>query len=58
MKKIYNTPAMLCVELRTANMMATSEYTKSGVNSISRGTDGDEIEVKGASDVNVWDKEW
>ena len=58
MKKIYNTPVMLCVELRPVNMMATSEYTKSDVSGISRGQNNDEIDVKGISDKSLWENEW
>ena len=59
MKKIYNTPVMLCVELRTVNMMATSEQSFTGFKeTVGTGSSGDEIDVKGTSDVNVWDEEW
>ncbi|MBR6031682.1 MAG: hypothetical protein IKP36_06960 [Bacteroidaceae bacterium] len=58
MKKIYSTPTMLCVKLNTVNMMATSEFYKDNVSSISKGNSGDEIDAKGTSDVNLWDNEW
>ena len=59
MKKTYNTPVMLCVELRTVNMMSTSEQSFTGFKGTAgTGTSDDEIEVKGTSDVNVWDEEW
>lgn len=49
---------MLCVKLNTVNMMATSEFYKDNVSSISKGNSGDEIDAKGTSDVNLWDNEW
>jgi len=57
MKKIYNSPELLAVELRTKHMMAQSL----GIN-----WDGDTIEnaedilVKGSvtTDINLWDEEW
>ena len=59
MKKIYNSPAMLCVELRTVNMMATSEQSFSGFKETAViGSAGDDIDVKETSNVNVWDEEW
>jgi len=59
MKKIYNSPVMLCVELRTVSMMATSEYTtEQNVSTISRGSNNDEIDVKTISDKSLWDNEW
>jgi len=57
MKKIYNTPAMLCVGLRTTSMMATSEYSVNK-DSVSDGSDGDFIDVKVISDKSVWDTDW
>ena len=59
MKKIYNTPSILCVEPRTVSMMATSERTFTGFKeNAGTGNSGDEIDVKGTSDVNLWDNEW
>ena len=59
MKKIYNTPSILCVELRTVNMMATSEQSFSSFKeSAGNGDDGDEIDVKAISDKSLWDNEW
>lgn len=58
MKKIYNSPVMLCVELRTVSMMATSEYTEQNVSTIDRGSNNDEIDVKTISDKSLWDNEW
>lgn len=59
MKKTYNTPTMLCVKLGTVNIMATSEYTKTGFsNNAGTGSNGDEIEVKGFNDKSLWDEEW
>lgn len=50
---------MLCVKLGTVNIMATSEYTKTGFQSnAGTGSNGDEIEVKGVNDKSVWDEEW
>lgn len=59
MKKIYSTPAMLCVELRTINMMATSEQKFTGFKeNAGEGNNGDEIDVKAISDKSLWDNEW
>ena len=58
MKKIYNAPTLICVELRTVNMMATSEYSIANISSVTDGSDGDYIDTKGFKDVNLWDEEW
>lgn len=56
MKKTYKTPVTLCVAIRTTNMMAFSEY--SVTNEEMLGTEGDIIETKQVSNINVWDEEW
>ena len=56
MKKTYKTPVTLCVAIRTTNMMAFSEY--SVTNEEMLGTEGDIIEAKQVSNINVWDEEW
>ena len=59
MKKIYNAPTMLSIKLCTVNIMATSEYSKSGFSSSAgTGSSGDEIEVKRINDTSLWDVEW
>lgn len=58
MKKTYSTPNMFCIKLGTVNIMAVSEFTKTGFSSVNTGTDGDEIEVKGVTDKSLWDEEW
>ena len=58
MKKTYNQPACLVVELGTMHMMAESLTINSSGASI---TSSDDILVKEQntpSDVNVWDEEW
>ena len=60
-KKIYNQPACLVVELRGRDaLMSVSAETSLGVGY--RGTTSDnniqDADVKSTSDVNVWDKEW
>ena len=57
MKKIYNSPSMLCVKLNTVNMMAVSEYSIN-TSSVTNGSDGDYIGVKGITSKSVWDEEW
>ena len=57
MKKTYNTPTMLCVKLNTVNMMAVSEYSIN-TSSVTDGSDGDYIDVKGITSKSVWDEEW
>lgn len=49
---------MFCIKLGTVNIMAVSEFTKTGFSSVNTGTDGDEIEVKGVTDKSLWDEEW
>ena len=58
MKKIYNQPVCIVVEIYAMQMMAQSLIIdKSGTNSISSSSD---ILVKeqNTSDVNLWDNEW
>ena len=57
MKKIYNSPSMLCVKLNTVNMMAVPEYSIN-TSSVTDGSDGDYIDVKGITSKSVWDEEW
>lgn len=58
MKKIYNQPVCIVVELGTMQMMAESLIIdKSGTNTISKSSDILVKEEK-ASDVNLWDDEW
>ena len=57
MKKIYNSPSMLCVKLNTVNMMAVSE-SSINTSSVTDGSDGDYIGVKGITSKSVWDEEW
>ena len=56
MKKIYNAPALLVVELRTMHMMAES-LVISNAETID---DSSDILTKeqNMGDVNVWDNEW
>ena len=56
MKKIYNSPALLVVELRTVHMMAESLVITSEETIQS----SEEILTKeqNMGDVNVWDEEW
>ena len=58
MKKTYNSPAFVMVQLNPSNVIAVSMGLDNSVgNTI---TDSNEILVKGnsPSDVNVWDNEW
>lgn len=58
MKKIYNQPVCIVVEIYAMQMMAQSlRIDKSGTNSIQHSSD---ILVKeqNTSDVNLWDNEW
>jgi hypothetical protein len=57
MKKIYNQPVCLVVELGTIHMMAESLPVGGGGSTIE---DPNEILVKAntTTDINVWDKEW
>jgi hypothetical protein len=58
MKKIYNQPVCIVVEIYAMQMMAQSlRIDKSGTNTISKSND---ILVKeqNTSDVNLWDNEW
>jgi len=58
MKKIYNQPVCIVVEIYAMQMMAQSLIIdKSGTNSIQHSSD---ILVKeqNTSDVNLWDNEW
>ena len=58
MKKIYNAPALLVVNLRTVHMMAESlVIDNSGTNTINSAND---ILTKeqNMTDVNIWDNEW
>ena len=58
MKKIYNQPVCIVVELGTMQMMAESLIIdKSGTNTIQHSSDILVKEEK-ASDVNLWDDEW
>ena len=56
MKKIYNAPALLVVELRTVHMMAESL----GINDTDTINDASDILTKeqNMTDVNIWDSEW
>ena len=65
MKKIYNAPALLVVELRTVHMMADVELRTVHMMAESLViTDtetiesSDEILTKEQTGVNVWDSEW
>ena len=66
MKKIYNQPTCLVVELssRNAIMAISGQETLSGTSwggTTSSPTGGGSIsdaDVKGITDVNVWDEEW
>ena len=58
MKKIYNQPVCIVVEIYAMQMMAQSLIIdKNGTNTISKSSD---ILVKeqNTSDVNLWDNEW
>ena len=57
MKKTYNQPACLVVELGTAHMLAESMTINRGGSSIQSSND---ILVKEeqTTDVNLWDDEW
>ena len=55
MKTLYIKPGMLVVPLAMARPIAASpDVTLSTSGSV----DADKVDVKGASDVNVWDDEW
>ena len=56
MKKIYNQPTCLTIQLGTIHMMAESLPIGGG----STITDSDDILVKSSTttDINLWDKEW
>ena len=54
MKKIYNAPALLVVELRTVHMMAESLV----ITDTETIESSDEILTKEQTGVNVWDSEW
>lgn len=58
MKKIYNSPALLVVNLRTVHMMAESFVINSDPSNAI--TDGSDILTKeqNMTDVNIWDNEW
>jgi hypothetical protein len=66
MKKIYNQPTCLVVELssRNAIMAISGQETLSGTSwggktsEAAGGTGISEGDVKGITDVNVWDNEW
>ena len=54
MKKIYNAPALLVVNLRTVHMMAESLV----ITDTETIESSDEILTKEQTGVNVWDDEW
>ena len=66
MKKIYNQPTSFVVELRGRDAILQSisggsslDGTSYGGNSSDHGSDlSDGGDVKGITDVNVWDNEW
>ena len=63
-KKIYNQPACLVVELGSRNMFMGVSATNTGLDGTSfveGGTSTNNIsdaDVKGVTDVNLWDSEW
>ena len=54
MKKIYNAPALLVVELRTVHMMAESLR----INSEPANTITDQGDILTKENKSVWDNEW
>ena len=60
MKKTYNRPAILTVQLGTTTsmMQASLQIHRGTGDSDPQITGGSQILTKGTSDVNLWDNEW
>ena len=66
MKKIYNQPTCLVVELGSRDALLTTLSSQDPVTGLGVGYgggtnslgDGVSADTKGVSDVNLWDKEW
>ena len=62
MKKTYMVPALLVVQLASRDALLQSVSAQSTLGVTYKGTTSDngvtDADVKGVTDVNVWDKEW
>ena len=58
MKKIYNAPALLVVELRTVHMMAESLVIDSSETNTIDNANDILTKEQNKTDVNIWDNEW
>ena len=58
MKRQYNQPACMVVELGTIQMMAESLTINTNADSSQTIDASEQILTKEITDVNLWDKEW